>query len=82
MVVLGRGRGADIELADASISRRHALIYNRDEVPLIVDMCSANGTWVGEQRLTPEKGVAVALGEVFRLGTVTPVLLPHLIGWA
>jgi len=70
VAVLGRGGKADIELNDASISRRHALIYNKEPAPQIVDMHSANGTWVGDRRLEPERGATIAPGDVIRLGSV------------
>jgi DNA-binding NtrC family response regulator len=76
VVVLGRGGKADVDIGDASISRRHALIYNSSAVPQLVDMRSANGTWVGDKRLEPEKGVAVRPGDVIRLGSVRMVILP------
>jgi len=74
VVVLGRGDKADIDLADTSISRRHAIVYNKDAIPQIADTFSANGTWIADRRLSPEKGAAIVAGDVLRLGSLRLVV--------
>ena len=67
-VVLGRQRGSDIVLRDPRVSRRHAelrpLAGGR---ALLRDLGSANGTWVGGERVAE---AVLAGGEELRLGDV------------
>jgi pSer/pThr/pTyr-binding forkhead associated (FHA) protein len=49
---IGRRPGADIVLDDATVSRRHALILERDGEPVIADDRSRNGTYVNGRRVT------------------------------
>jgi pSer/pThr/pTyr-binding forkhead associated (FHA) protein len=52
------------------VSRRHArLLRTRDGVWL-EDLNSSNGTYVGEQRLTPAQRVAVNSGDQLRFGKI------------
>lgn len=46
-IVLGRGTEADVALADATVSRRHALVVFRSGRFHVQDLESANGTRVG-----------------------------------
>ncbi len=66
-VTLGRA-GADINLADPEISRRHLLIKVLGSRILITDCDSTNGTYVGEERV---KTARIAPGESFRVGNTT-----------
>jgi pSer/pThr/pTyr-binding forkhead associated (FHA) protein len=64
-LVLGRGRGCDVELDDNTVSRRHARLRYRDGAWVIQDLGSTNGTRVNGRRagrcqLRP--GDRVALG--------------------
>lgn len=65
----GRSEHADILLADESISRVHARIYNTDQGIMVEDLGSSNGTYVQGRRITGK--VRVGLGEEVRLGAVT-----------
>ena len=49
---IGRRPGADIVLDDATVSRRHALILERDGEPVIADDRSRNGIYVNGRRVT------------------------------
>src|SRR4051812_30558367 len=42
---LGRSLSADVEIDDATVSRRHALIVRQDGQTLLLDEGSRNGTW-------------------------------------
>lgn len=64
----GRSEEADIQLADESISRRHARIHNTDAGLMVEDLGSSNGTFVQGRRI--EGAVRVGLGEEIRLGAV------------
>lgn len=64
---MGRGKGADIDIDDESVSGRHAqLIYERGRWK-VVNMMSVNGTFVNERKV-----LSAYLGprDVIRMGTV------------
>jgi pSer/pThr/pTyr-binding forkhead associated (FHA) protein len=48
---IGRRVSADIVLDDATVSRRHALVLERDGVPVIADDRSRNGVFVNGLRV-------------------------------
>jgi hypothetical protein len=50
-IMLGRAMECAIRSDDPMLSRRHARIYFQDGVHVIEDMGSANGIYVGEQRV-------------------------------
>jgi HD-GYP domain-containing protein (c-di-GMP phosphodiesterase class II) len=51
-ITLGRLKGCDVVLDDEAASRRHCAITAREEVCVISDLQSANGTFVNEKRIT------------------------------
>ena len=64
-LLIGRGEGCDLELAEPSVSRIHARLAFRGGAWIIQDLASTNGTWVngrevGRFRLRP--GDRVSLG--------------------
>lgn len=64
-VVLGRSREADLRLADANVSRKHAEIRRDGEAYWVVDLGSTNGTVVNGKRITRhelEDGDRITLG--------------------
>lgn len=64
--VIGRATGCEVQLADPSVSSRHArLSWQRGQM-LLEDLGSANGTYVDGQRVT--KPVAIQIGQDVRLG--------------
>jgi hypothetical protein len=69
-VTLGRSPDCDLQLTDPGVSRRHARLRYQNEVFLIEDLASTNGTLVnnvpvGERQLSP--------GDRIRLGSTTLV---------
>jgi pSer/pThr/pTyr-binding forkhead associated (FHA) protein len=64
------GRGADnhIVLADSQASRRHAKFICDDTGVRIVDLGSANGTFVNDNRLRPNQPVQLNDGDHIRIG--------------
>lgn len=66
---VGRGDGADIVIAEASISRKHARLVPREEAGKwkVLDLDSSNGVFVGGKRV---KSGVVGDGDTFRLGEV------------
>ena len=65
-LLLGRGEDCDVPLWDEVASRRHALLENRQGELWLVDLGSANGTWIGEQRIDRRQ---LHGGEVVRIGS-------------
>lgn len=64
-LVVGR-TGADIELADPEVSRRHAIFRQVDSGLGVEDLGSRNGTFVNERRV--DGIVALAGGDAVRFG--------------
>ena len=71
MLIIGRGRGADIRLRDASVSRLHAELVTADDGLLqIADRSSANGTWIAaDGRWERIAQRVVAPGDRLRFGS-------------
>jgi pSer/pThr/pTyr-binding forkhead associated (FHA) protein len=53
---------------DLGVSRHHARIDARKEPPLIVDLGSANGTFINGTKLEPNKPYQLESGDELRLG--------------
>jgi pSer/pThr/pTyr-binding forkhead associated (FHA) protein len=70
-VSIGRRAGSDIELPFATVSGRHAQVVRAGEGWSLVDLGSANGTFVGERRLAPSDPAALVPGSLVRLADVT-----------
>ena len=65
-VSVGRDGTNRIRLHDTEVSRRHAEFRQQDDVYLLVDLGSANGTFVNNERITEAKlkaGDHVAFGQ-------------------
>jgi two-component system, NtrC family, response regulator AtoC len=72
-VILGRGTGCDVVIADDSVSRRHACL--RIGSPLsLEDLGSANGTRVQGRTLARGERAEFALGEAVQIGTIMAVV--------
>jgi hypothetical protein len=52
------------------ISRRHAVIKRTEHGYEILDLGSVNGTWLNDERLTPQKYYPLASGSHLRLGSM------------
>jgi pSer/pThr/pTyr-binding forkhead associated (FHA) protein len=65
---IGRGQQSDVRIRDDSVSTNHATLLRKGATRFVVDLCSANGTFVdglriaGERELTP--GSRLKLGSV------------------
>jgi pSer/pThr/pTyr-binding forkhead associated (FHA) protein len=64
-LVIGRGRGADVVLAEATISRAHAAIGFEEGAFFVQDLGSTNGTLVNGTR---EERRALADGDEIQMG--------------
>jgi len=77
--VMGRKVGTTTEgLLDLSavggyhlgVSRRHALIRRTEHGYEVLDLGSANGTWLNDERLLPHKSYSLVSGSHLRLGSM------------
>ena len=77
-VVLGRSEKVDVIIEDPSISRRHARLCIGP--PLTVeDLGSANGTRLGDRRLSQGEVVEIAAGAVIDMGSVMVMVQPGVV---
>lgn len=68
-VVIGRGREADILLADLEISRQHLRARGEGETLVIEDLGSSNGTTVNGERI--EGATRLREGDLIKIGGTT-----------
>src|SRR5690348_10668814 len=75
---IGAGRASDNELVldDISVSRRHARLTFDGGQMTVEDLGSANGSYIGSQRLAPNTPALVPAGEAARLGDVELRFVP------
>ncbi len=66
VITIGRGQDNTIVLDDPKVSRKHAVIEPTEKGPLLKDLNSANGTYVGNQKINE---YILKKGDVFRIGT-------------
>jgi pSer/pThr/pTyr-binding forkhead associated (FHA) protein len=64
---VGRGLHADLRLDENSVSRRHAILVNRESGVRLLDDRSSNGTFVNGHRVTQTE---LRSGDVLMLGKV------------
>ena len=50
-ITLGRLKGCDVVVDDEAASRRHCTITAREDVCVLTDLQSANGTFLNERRI-------------------------------
>lgn len=79
-IVIGRKAGATGSVTDdlldlsaqggyaRGLSRRHAVIRRAEQGYEILDLGSVNGTWLNNERLTPQKFYPMSSGSHLRLG--------------
>ena len=69
-MTIGRDTANDIVLAEATISRCHALLLMRAGHMAVMDLESANGTFVNGIQVRPDAPVHLADGDMIRMGRV------------
>ncbi|HEU5304187.1 MAG TPA: FHA domain-containing protein [Gemmatimonadales bacterium] len=74
VVNIGRGDYNDVVLADPSVSTMHAKLQRREEVWVLSDLNSTNGTFVEGERLRGE--APLSPGTTVRFGDVTTLFEP------
>ena len=82
-ITVGRLKGCDVVLDDEAASRRHCTITGRDDVCVVSDLQSANGTFVNEKRIASaelQRGDKIRIGstvmELLDATTMAPVTRP------
>jgi hypothetical protein len=75
----GKGIQPDIDLGpeggyDAGVSRRHAILSNRNGAYIVEDLGSANGTFVNGRRLAPQTAVQINGGDELKCGTLVMLI--------
>ena len=73
-LVIGRETAANLCIADASVSRRHSTIENKDEGFVITDLESLNGTFVND---VPIRSRVLEHGDRVRIGDSQFLFLTH-----
>ena len=74
VVNIGRAEFNDVVIADASVSTSHAKLQRRDDVWVLTDLGSTNGTFVEGERLSGE--VALGPGTTVKFGEVAVLFEP------
>jgi HD-GYP domain-containing protein (c-di-GMP phosphodiesterase class II) len=69
---LGRLKGSDMTVDDEAASRRHCTITARENLCVLADLQSANGTFVNERRVATTE---LAKGDKIRIGSTVIELL-------
>jgi cysteine desulfurase/selenocysteine lyase len=69
--LIGRAKECDIQLDDPRVSRFHASLRVTTEGIWLLDMESSNGTLIGDQRIPPNRRIALPPDKSFRVGTYT-----------
>jgi pSer/pThr/pTyr-binding forkhead associated (FHA) protein len=75
VVNVGRADYNDIVIADPSVSTTHAKLQRRDDVWVLSDLGSTNGTYVEGEPVTGE--TALTPGTTLRFGDVATLFEPH-----
>lgn len=65
---VGRSSKNDIQIKDATISRKQIKIYRIGEKLFLEDLKSTNGTWLNHDLVTPGEGFELGEGDVISLG--------------
>ncbi|MFA5909659.1 MAG: HD domain-containing phosphohydrolase [Vicinamibacterales bacterium] len=71
-IAIGRLKGCDVVVDDEAASRRHCTITAREQVCVLADLQSANGTYVNERRIATAE---LATGDKVRIGSTVIELL-------
>ena len=68
-VTVGRASDVDVPVNDGQVSRRHALLLCGPEGVRLVDAGSANGTFLGKDRLPAQQPIPLTDGVTLRVGS-------------
>src|SRR5438270_3282026 len=68
VLTIGRAPESGLSLPDSLVSRSHAELRLEAQGPVLTDLGSSNGTFIGGQRLLPHHPHVLADGASFRIG--------------
>jgi predicted component of type VI protein secretion system len=68
--IVGRSRSADVTLVHSLVSRQHCELFESNEMLMVRDLGSRNGTFVGDLRIA-EEPMPIKPGDVLTVGGVT-----------
>ena len=71
-LTFGRLKSCDVQLDDESVSRRHCTLHAREDMCVVADLQSANGTFVNDRRVT---SADLKPGDHLRVGSTTVELV-------
>jgi HD-GYP domain-containing protein (c-di-GMP phosphodiesterase class II) len=71
-ISLGRLKGCDVVVDDEAASRRHCTIAAREDICVVSDLQSANGTFVNEKRIASQE---LHQGDKIRIGSTVIELI-------
>jgi pSer/pThr/pTyr-binding forkhead associated (FHA) protein len=74
VVNIGRAEYNDVVLVDESVSSAHAKLLRRDDIWVVVDVGSTNGTFIEGERVAEE--AAIAPGTTLRFGELSVLFDP------
>jgi hypothetical protein len=79
MIFVGRAENNDVVQDDSSVSKFHAFFTKdpTDDVYLLTDAGSMNGTFVNDQRLKPHESTRLAPGDVISFGRLRAFRFHH-----
>ena len=77
MLIVGRDDVADLQIAEKSVSRRHALVQVENGTVRVTDLGSSSGTRINGARLTPDLPSSLEAGDFVQLGRVTMTFHPQ-----
>jgi predicted component of type VI protein secretion system len=66
--LIGRSESCNLRPKSESVSRKHCILVIRDNVLLVQDLQSRNGTFVNEKRLPTDKAKVLTGGDKLRVG--------------
>ncbi len=67
-IVIGRQPGSDLYLVNNRVSRNHAQLVRTSEGCLLIDLGSANKTYVNDKKLEPQVPTPIEPGDKIRIG--------------
>lgn len=73
--IVGRGKGVDIQVDDANVSRQHAQITIEGDQIYVADLGSRNGTYVNDEPIRGER-ILLAKEDMVRIGNTILKYLP------
>ena len=75
-MIIGRDPAAGVCVADEAASRKHAKLTRKGDSVLLIDLGSANGTYLNAARLEPSVPVPLAKEDMIRVGNSIFKFLP------